>query len=283
MNTPKPQLIEDPPRTSSSLPANSRNKPHSASPGRPANRQSSAVPANPHRSLMPALLAVLAALALACGQPERSGIRDEATGPAVESRPGPVASAIQAALTPDEIRERTVEYGALQVWARTARRAAENDPGDLHQALVSEPRPECVEILRELPKAAPGQWEGTLNECVETNAARRRDLNWKAMSPNERETIARRAAGLLYWSIDPPSLMSVVIAHQRGLDVSVRTNPVFARFAAEYHACEDAVDGYAAELADAETQEELAKRWLRAERELQTCSGEVTAGLFERR
>ena len=68
-----------------------------------------------------------------------------------------------------------------------------------------------------------------------------------------------------------------------GLDVSVRTNPVFARFAAEYRACEDAVEGYAADLAGAGTQEELAERWLRTERELQTCSGEVTAGLFDRR
>ena len=229
---------------------------------------------------MPALLAVLA---LACGQPERSGIRDGATGPGLLSTAGPVASAIQAALTPDEIRERTVEYGALQVWARAARRAAENDPGGLYQALLSEPRPECVEKLRELPKDAPGQWEEMLNDCMEANTARIRDRNWKTMSQNEKETMARRSAGLLYWSIDPPSLMSVVIARQRGLDVSVRTNPVFARFAAEYHACEDAVEGYAAELAGAETQEELANRWLRAERELQTCSGEVTAGLFDRR
>ena len=236
-----------------------------------------------HRDLMPALLAVLAVLALACSQPEGSGIADGATGPAVESRPGPVASASRAALTPDEIRERTVEYAALQAWARAARRAAKNDPGDLHQALLSEPRPECVERLRELPKAAPGQWEEMLNDCMETNAARSRDRNWKAMSENERETVARRAAGLLYWSIDPPSLMSVAIARQRGLDVSVRTNPVFARFAAEYRACEDAVEGYAAELAGAETQEEMAETWLRAERELQTCSGEVTAGLFDRR
>ena len=238
---------------------------------------------NPHRSLVPALLAVLAVVALACGQPEGNGIRDKATGPAVESRPGPVASASEAALTPDEIRERTVKYGALQIWARAARRAAENDPAALHQALLSEPSSECVKKLQELPKDAPAQWEEMLNDCMEANAAMSRDRSWNGMSQDERETVTRRAAGLLYWSIDPPSLMSVVIARQRGLDVSVRTNPVFARFAAEYHACEDAVEGYAAELAGAETQGELAKGWIRAEQELQTCSGEVTAGLFDRR
>ena len=232
-----------------------------------------------------AILAVLAIPALTCGQPGRSNIRDQATAPAVESRPGPVASASQAALTPDEIHERTMNYGALQVWARTARRAAENNPGGLHHALISEPRPECVEKLRELPEAAPAQWEEMLDDCMETEAAgsMNQDRDWNGMSQDERETVARRAAGLLYWSIDPPSLMSVVIARQRGLDVSVRTNPVFARFAAEYHACENAVDGYAPELAGAETQEELAMSWLRAEQELQTCSGEVTAVLFDRR
>ena len=283
MNAPKHQLIETPPPTSTSRPANSRNRPDRASTGRPANRQSSTAPANPRRGLTPALLAVLAVLALACSQPEGNGIADEATGPAVESRPGPVASASRAALTPDEIRERTVEYAALQAWARAARRSAENDPGDFHQALLSEPSPECVEKLRELAREAPGQWEEMLNDCMKTSAARSREREWNNVSQDERETAARRAAGLLYWSIDPPSLMSVVIARQRGLDVSVRTNPVFARFAAEYRACEDAVEGYAAELAGAGTQEELAERWLRTERELQTCSGEATAGLFDRR
>ena len=241
-----------------------------------------------HPGQMPVVLAILAVLAipaLTCRQPEATIIRDQATGPVVESRPGPVASSSQAALTPDEIRERTVNYGALQIWAREARRTAENDPGSLHHALISEPKPECVEKLRELPEAAPAQWEEMLDDCMKANAVRSsgQDRDWKTMSQHERDTAARRAAGLLYWSIDPPSLMSVVIARQRGLDVSARTNPVFARFAAEYHACENAVDGYAAELAGAETQEELAMSWLRAEQELQTCSGEVTAVLFDRR
>ena len=116
--------------------------------------------------------------------------------------------------------------------------------------------------------------------CAENSAAKDRGRDWNGADRQEREQRARRSAGLLFRSIDPPSLVSVAIAHERGLDVSARTNPEFARFAAEYDVCEEAAWKYAKELARQGTPEKAAETWLRAEHELNACADEVTHKLF---
>ena len=239
------------------------------------------------RTLLTTLVVLLASAALlgesACSQPPEPGTQDENAGPdaRVMPRPGPVALSSQVVLTPEEIRERTGEYMALNLWADTARRTAKRDPGNFHQTLFPQPSQDCVEKHRDLMKTAPTPPLESLITCGENSAARGQGGNWNAINQQEREERARRSAGLLFWSIDPPSLISVAIAHDRGLDVSVRTNPEFARFAAEYDACEDMAGDHAMELAKAETSEQMAKMWLRAEAELKACSDNVTTRLFK--
>ena len=239
------------------------------------------------RTLLTALVLLLASAALlgesACSQPQEPETQDENAGPdgRVMPRPGPVASSSQVVLTPKEIRERTGEYMALNLWADTARQTAEHDPGNFHQTLFSEPSPDCVEKHRELMKTASTPPLESLMKCEENNAAMGRSGDWNGISQQEKEERSQRSAGLLFWSIDPPSLISVAIAHDRGLDVSVRSNPEFARFAAEYDTCENMTGGHAIELAEAKTSEQMAKTWLRAEEELKACSDNVTARLFK--
>ena len=239
------------------------------------------------RTLLTTLVTLLASAALlaqsACSQPQEPGTQDENAGPddQVIPRPGPVASSSQVVLTPEEIRERTGEYMALNLWADTARRTAKRDPTNFHQTLFSQPSQDCVEKHRDLMKTTPTPPLESLITCGENSAARGQGGNWNAINQQEREERARRSASLLFWSIDPPSLVSVAIAHDRGLDVSVRTNPEFARFAAEYDACEDMAGDHAMELAKAETSAQMAKMWLRAEAELKACSDNVTTRLFK--
>ena len=83
------------------------------------------------------------------------------------------------------------------------------------------------------------------------------------------------------WTHRP--LMSVMIAQRKGLDVSVRTNPAFAIFAAKYNVCEEESGRFVTELAQAKTPEQMAEIWLRSERGLKACSDTVTGSLFERR
>ena len=239
------------------------------------------------RTLLTTLVVLLASATLlggsACSQPQQTETQDENAGPSGPAipRPGPVASSSQVVLTPEEIRERTGEYMALNLWADTARRTAKQDPRNFYQTLFSQPSQDCVEKHRDLMKTMPTPPMESLITCEENSAARGQDGNWNAINQQEREERARRSAGLLFWSIDPPSLISVAIAHDRGLDVNVRTNPEFARFAAEYNACEEMTKDHAMELAKAETSEQMAKMWLRAEAELKTCSDSVTTKLFK--
>ena len=72
----------------------------------------------------------------------------------------------------------------------------------------------------------------------------------------------------------------MAMARDRGIEVSARTNPEFARFAAEYDVCGEEAAGQAAALAEAETPERMAGIWLEAERKLAVCANRVTAGLF---
>ncbi len=196
-------------------------------------------------------------------------------------RPGPVASSSRTFLTSEEIRDRTGRYMALNLWVEVAHRTASEDPGNFHQTLFSKPDLDCVEQHRELLKTTSTPPIESFVGCGKNSAAKGRGGNWNGIGEQERGERARRSAGLLFESIDPPSLISVAMAHDRGMDITVRTNPEFARFAAEYDVCEEEASGHAAALVEAETPERMAKAWLRAEKELQACSGEVTAKLFE--
>ena len=77
--------------------------------------------------------------------------------------------------------------------------------------------------------------------------------------------------------------MSVMIAQRKGLDVSVRTNPAFAIFAANYNVCEEESSRFVTELAQAKTPEQMAEIWLRSEEDLKACSDTVTTSLFDKR
>ena len=71
--------------------------------------------------------------------------------------PKPVASSSMVRLTPEEVRSRTGEYMALNLWAETVHRTAEHDPANFHQALFSEPDMDCVNEHRELLKTTPSR------------------------------------------------------------------------------------------------------------------------------
>ena len=243
------------------------------------------------------LAIALMAIILGCGQPgeEHAGESSKETPAATPvewslDEPGPVASSGSVAMTTEQVREITGEYMAVNLWAQTAHTAAAEQPESFHRMLFYEPARNCVEEHRDLLKVMPDPPTERLIACTErliacseASAAGVPALDWSRIKPNEREARARRSVGLLFWSLDPPTLMSVMIAQRRGLDVSVRTNPAFARFAAKYDVCEEESSRFGTELAQAETPELMAEIWLRAERGLRACSDEVTASMFDRR
>ena len=236
------------------------------------------------------LAIALMAIILGCGQPreEHAGESSKETPAATPvewslDEPGPVASSGSVTMTTEQVREITGEYMAVNLWAQTAHTMAEEQPESFHRMLFSEPARNCVEEHRDLLKVMPDPPAERLIACSEASAAGVPAHDWSRIEPDEREARARRSVGLLFWSLDPPTLMSVMIAQRKGLDVSVRTNPAFARFAAKYDVCEEESSRFGTELAQAETPELMAEIWLRAERGLRACSDEVTARMFDRR
>ena len=156
-------------------------------------------------------------------------------------------------------------------------------PGELSTDAFLRPPLSCVEEHRDLLKVMPAPPVEKLIACSKASAAGGLPQDWSQIEPDEREARARRSVGLLFWSLDPPTLMSVMIAQRKGLDVSVRTNPAFAIFAAKYNVCEEESSRFVTELAQAKTPEQMAEIWLRAEGGLSACSDTVTATLFDRR
>ena len=170
---------------------------------------------------------------------------------------------------------------AVNLWAQTAHDTAELRPGDFHRVLFTDPSRECVEQHRRLAEETPNPPDERLIACGE-RSLQGNHPEWAGISPDEREARTRRAIQFLFWSTDPPSLVSVMIAQRRWLDVSVKTNPEFARFAARYDICEEESGRLGTELAGMEAAERMAEVWLKAERQLKVCASKVTATLFER-
>ena len=194
----------------------------------------------------------------------------------------PVASTSHVELSPQEVRDLTGEFMAVNLWAQTAHDTAALRPGDFHRVLFTDPSRECVEQHRRLAEETPDPPAERLIACGERSLEGNHP-EWGSISPDEREARARRALGFLFWSTDPPSLVSVMIAQQRWLDVSVKTNPEFARFAARYDICEEESERLGAELAGVEEAGRMAEVWMRAERQLKVCASKVTAALFKRK
>ena len=210
--------------------------------------------------------------------------RREETTWALDGSP-PVSSTSMVKMTPEQVREMTGEYIAVNLWARTAHSAAAESPEDFPRMLFTKPSRECVKEHRSLLEVMPEPPVERLLACGEANASRAgaAGQKWSQLSPEEREARARRSVGLLFWSTDPPSLMSVMLAQRRGLDVSVRTNPDFARFAANYNTCEEEAGRLGEELAGEDQPTRMAEIWLRAERDLKACINTVTASIFKGR
>ena len=192
----------------------------------------------------------------------------------------PISSSTRVLMTPDEIWEITGEYMAVTMWAHIAGETARNDPDNFHQIFFSEPDRGCVEAHRALIEEIPEPPVERFISCGQASAAQGRDNVWSEISNVEKEARARRSVGLLFWSIDPPSMMTVQIAHQRGLEVNMKTNPEFARFATQYDICEKVSQKFVEGLAKAERPTDIADIWLMAEDHITECSNKVTASLF---
>ena len=243
---------------------------------------------NPRLNHAIMLLAALLAIALVgCGQAGQGEQQEKLpTTTTTEwnlDEPEPISSNSAVTMTTEEILEITGEYMAVNLWAQTAHTTADEQPESFHQMLFSDPPMSCVEEHRDLLKIMPTPPVEKLIACSEASAAGGLANDWDQIEPDEREARARRSVGLLFWSLDPPTLMSVMIAQRKGLDVSVRTNPTFAIFAAKYNVCEEESSRFVTELAQAKTPEQMAEIWLRSEEDLKTCSDTVTASLFDKR
>ena len=243
---------------------------------------------NPRLNHAIMLLTVLMAVALVgCGQAGQGEQQEKlpTTTPTEWNldEPEPISSSSAVTMTTEEILEITGEYMAVNLWAQTAHTTAAEHPESFHQMFFSDPPRGCVEEHRDLLEIMPTPPVEKLIACSEASAARGLAHDWSQIEPDEREARARRSVGLLFWSLDPPTLMSVMIAQRKGLDVSVRTNPAFAIFAAKYNVCEEESGRFVTELAQAKTPEQMAEIWLRSERDLKACSDTVTGSLFDKR
>lgn len=226
-----------------------------------------------------AALATILTSVLGCSSP------DGKTPPAQEIDWGldarkPIASSSRVTLTSDQIWEVTGDYMAVTLWAFVAEETARENPGDFHQTFFSEPDRECVDEQRNLLLVMPDPPIEDLLACGRESAARGRGNAWAGIGAAEREARARKSVGLLFWSIDPPSMMTVRMAVQRGLEVNVKTNPDFARFATRYDVCEILSQDHAGDLAALLTSRELAEAWMQAEQHIRECSNQVTASVF---
>ena len=192
----------------------------------------------------------------------------------------PIFSTSRVNMTPQEIRNLTGDYMAVTLWAHVAGETARNNPDDFHQMLFSDPDRECVEAHRDLLEVTPEPPVEKLISCGQESAAMGRDNVWAEISDLEREARARRAVGLLFWSIDPPSMMTVQIAHEKGLEVNAKTNPAFARFANKYDICEGVSQEFVPGMTEAETPRDIASIWMLAEQKIKECLDIVTSDLF---
>lgn len=222
---------------------------------------------------------LLAALPLlACGPPPPPAL--PTTLPS-EPRPEPVALS-PAFLTPEQVSEQAEAYLALRLWAETARRTARDDPANFHQTLFSAPDRACVAGHRKLLSSLEQtRLRNSLLRCAGQSAARGRGGDWNAASPAERESRARRAIVNRYRALDPPTLISLTLARERGLEVTVRTDPEFGRFAAGYAGCEADLPAYARNLAAA-AGPPLAQAWLEAEAGMRDCVNRANARIFQK-
>ena len=239
---------------------------------------------NPRLNHAIMLLAALLAIALVgCGQAGQGELPTTTPTEWNLDGPKPISSNSAVTMTTKEILEITGEYMAVNLWAQTAHTTAHEHPESFHQMLFSDPPMSCVEEHRDLLEVMPDPPVEKLIACSEASAAGGLANDWSQIEPDEREARARRSVGLLFWSLDPPTLMSVMIAQRKGLDVSVRTNPAFAIFAAKYNVCEEESSRFVTELAQAKTPEQMAEIWLRSEEDLKACSDTVTTSLFDKR
>ena len=192
---------------------------------------------------------------------------------------GPISSDTEAKLAPSEIRGIAQEYLAVNLWANTAMTAAREQPQEFEKVMFSEISTDCAREQQERMELTPDPPVEAMLECARNRILAGND-RWVGITQEERAARATRAVGLLFWALDPPSLMSVMIAQQKGLDVNVRTNAEFARFAAMYDGCEDSLGGHADRLGIQESSGQLAGEWIRVDGELKECISQVNQEIF---
>ena len=193
---------------------------------------------------------------------------------------GPVSSSTEARLESGEIRELVTEYTAVTLWSETAMRTALNEPQEFEKVMFSTISTECVRQQQERMETVPDPPVDDLLQCNRDSMLSSQG-RWEDITREERAARATRSVGLLFWALDPPSLISVMIAQRRGLDVSVRTNAEFARFAANYDVCEESLEEHAKTLEVQESSRKLAGSWTEVERNLRSCIGDINEKLFQ--
>ena len=228
-------------------------------------------------------LLLAAAVTAVCTRPPELGETPPAEQVAQNpDTPGPIISTSYTQMTPEQVREVTGEYLAVNVWVQNAHDTAEDTPEHFHQMLFTKPSRECVEQHRERGQMVPDPEPEKLLACGMESTERNRSKEWERLSPDEKEARVRRAVGLLFWGLDPPSLMSVMLAQRRGLEVNFQNNPGFARFAARYDRCEEEAGRLGDEMVKTESPDRMAETWLEGEKRLMACASSVTANIFWR-
>ena len=170
---------------------------------------------NPRLNHAIMLLAALLAIALVgCGQAGQEELPTTTTPTEWNlDEPKPISSNSAVTMTTEEILEITGEYMAVNLWAQTAHRTADEHPESFHQMLFSDPPRGCVEEHRDLLEVMPNPAGGETDRLQRSQCRRRTGpTTGDQIEPDEREARARRSVGLLFWSLDPPTLMSVMIA-----------------------------------------------------------------------
>ena len=184
-------------------------------------------------------------------------------------------------ITREETNERIRVYLALNAWAETTQEIAREHTQDFRKVMFSSPDRECADDFREEQVIQPDLPPDALFQCVSRGIRGLDDRKWPSMSPDEREARTRRTYILLSGSIDPPEYLAVSIAANKGIRVTTKNDPEFARLKREYQDCHELGQEMALRMTDMTDPDWMAAQWLGDTEALKECFTNTTNRIYE--
>ncbi len=230
--------------------------------------------ARPPWSFSLALGLILAAVGLAAGTAIYMAVTDRPE-PSIPTDPGYVADHSNNFLNPAQAYSHLETYLALTLWAEIAYETASEAPHTFYRALTL-PRPtRCAR-----PSGRPRTNEEVV-QCVRAAAAAAANSGatpWTDLTFQQRDHAAITYLSNLWRATDPTEEIRITIIWRGGLDPT--DAPSVQELQRAYQHCPDRMMAQRNRLANANSNLELAQRWLAIAENTSTCADETSTQLF---